>query len=1203
MPSSVSAFGSSGAPKTASYLALSTDSLLSNERVLTAGTNVSFVDGGAGSTLTINANDSTGITSINGDTAVSQTIVTASTGTDISIATTGGVTTVAIPSASATNRGLLTSADWSDFDGKEGAITATTTADYYRGDKTFQTLNGLAVTNTPAGNIAAVTVQAALNELDTEKEPSVTAGTSAQYYRGDKTFQTLDTLAVPENTNLYLTNARVIGSTITGFTSGAGTLAATDTVLEAIEKLDGNINASVSGVSSVFGRSGAVVSASGDYTATQVTNTPAGSLSSITVQGAVNELDSEKAAISGQVFTGAISATNLSGTNTGDQTITLTGDVTGSGTGSFATTLANSGVTANTYGSSSLSPVFAVDAKGRVTAVTDTAIDHDALTNFVANEHIDHSSVAISAGTGLTGGGDITTTRTLTVDIATGANIAASTANKIVDASAVVDEDTMTSNSDQKLPTQQSVKAYVDTQIGTLASALKYRGSLSAGSDITGTSTGNSYVDSGVDYKVGDYFKITSTGNITVSNGTIAVTLGDSLVINSTVAHASIVIAGVDVLDAGDAVSSVYGRVGTVTAQSGDYTASQVTNTPAGSIVATTVQGAIDELEGDKLSTSLPTGEIYIGSAGGVATAVPMSGDATIASGGALTLANTAVTAGSYGSGTQVGIFTVDAKGRLTTAANTTISAITLATGTTGSDVNFSAGTVSPAGTLTLNIPDASATARGLVTAGAQTFAGAKTLTSTLTAVAINPTTDNTYDLGTTALRWKSIHVGPGSFIVHDDATNTDYGELKYTTGTGVVLSSSNNGTINIKPHGSGGVTIGEGSTGAITICGVATSSLVIAGGGSTTISIGASQTSGAITLGNSSSGTSTLTLGSGGATVITAGGTMAITGSSISLTGATSVTGILNVSGLTTLAGNLGVNGGSITTSATTVNLVNGTATTINFGGAATTVLIGSTTGTTTVQNSLSVMGSATIGDASGDTVTINASTVSVPNSLNFDSNTLYIDATNNRIGINTNAPSNPLHVVRTSGSGGVITVENTGTGSIGVILPSIVSPEGTVTADPGDLAIGSTTGRLYVKRSGTGTNTGWGDASSTFIGGNSTATTAATQYIGVYADDSSATEVNVHAWTAPFTGVIRNLRAKVLVAPGVGDTWTFTVRVNAAATSVTAAITGAVQTTATDTTNSVSVTAGDLICCEMLETGACAATRAAWSAEYYLT
>jgi hypothetical protein len=43
--------------------------------------------------------------------------------------------------------------------------------------------------------------------------------------------------------------------------------------------------------------------------------------------------------------TGTATASNLSGTNTGDQTITLTGDVTGSGTGSFAATIADDAVT------------------------------------------------------------------------------------------------------------------------------------------------------------------------------------------------------------------------------------------------------------------------------------------------------------------------------------------------------------------------------------------------------------------------------------------------------------------------------------------------------------------------------------------------------------------------------------------------------------------------------------------------------------------------------------------------------------------------------------------------------------------------------------------------------------------------------------------------------------------------------------------
>jgi hypothetical protein len=44
-------------------------------------------------------------------------------------------------------------------------------------------------------------------------EPSITAGTIFQYYRGDKTFQTLNTTAVTEATNLYYTESRVSANT------------------------------------------------------------------------------------------------------------------------------------------------------------------------------------------------------------------------------------------------------------------------------------------------------------------------------------------------------------------------------------------------------------------------------------------------------------------------------------------------------------------------------------------------------------------------------------------------------------------------------------------------------------------------------------------------------------------------------------------------------------------------------------------------------------------------------------------------------------------------------------------------------------------------------------------------------------------------------------------------------------------------------
>lgn len=70
---------------------------------------------------------------------------------------------------------------------------------------------------------------------------------------------------------------------------------------------------------------------------------------------------------------GTVTGSNLSGVNTGDQTITLTGDVTGSGTGSFATTLATV-ATPGTSGSSSAIPTVTIDAKGRVTSLGTTSI-------------------------------------------------------------------------------------------------------------------------------------------------------------------------------------------------------------------------------------------------------------------------------------------------------------------------------------------------------------------------------------------------------------------------------------------------------------------------------------------------------------------------------------------------------------------------------------------------------------------------------------------------------------------------------------------------------------------------------------------------------------------------------------------------------------------------------------------------------------
>ena len=70
------------------------------------------------------------------------------------------------------------------------------------------------------------------------------------------------------------------------------------------------------------------------------------------------------------------------------------------------------------------------------------------------------------------------------------------------------------------------------------------------------------------------------------------------------------------------------------------------------------------------------------------------------------------------------------------------------------------------------------------------------------------------------------------------------------------------------------------------------------------------------------------------------------------------------------TVAGTLAVNGATLSTDDTTFNLLDTTATTINFGGAATTIDIGAGSGTTTVKNDLVVDGNLTV---SGTTTTVN--------------------------------------------------------------------------------------------------------------------------------------------------------------------------------------------------------------------------------------
>ena len=143
------------------------------------------------------------------------------------------VPTLFITKADTDTNGYLSFEDWNTFNNKQPFITPGTNLQYWRGDKTWQTLDTLVVpenTNlyfttarsrqsislTTLNSSGSSTYDSGTGVLNVPTytlsglggEPIITPGTNLQYWRGDKTWQTLDTSIVPENTNLYYTQDR-----------------------------------------------------------------------------------------------------------------------------------------------------------------------------------------------------------------------------------------------------------------------------------------------------------------------------------------------------------------------------------------------------------------------------------------------------------------------------------------------------------------------------------------------------------------------------------------------------------------------------------------------------------------------------------------------------------------------------------------------------------------------------------------------------------------------------------------------------------------------------------------------------------------------------------------------------------------------------------------------------------------------------------
>ncbi len=318
--------------------------------------------------------------------------------------------------------------------------------------------------------------------------------------------------------------------------------------------------------------------------------------------------------------------------------------------------------TASTYGSASQVPVITTDTQGRVSAVTNTTIsitsssvtdlteaaqdavgaalldttsidltyndasnqisatvlpagvDHNSLQNFVANKHIDHTTVSITAGPGLRGGGDISTTRTLNIATTgvTAATYGSATQVPVIAVNAQ-GQATSASNTSIAIPSTQvtDFSEAVDDRVAALL--------------VQGTG-------------------VTLTYNDPANTLTVATTITQYTD-----------------EQAQDAIGTILTDSSSV-----DFTYNDASNT----ITAVVLPAGVDHNSLANFVANKHIDHSAVSLINGTGISATGLGDLTASR--TINLANTTVTAGVYGSSIAIPTFTVDAQGRLTSAATST---------------------------------------------------------------------------------------------------------------------------------------------------------------------------------------------------------------------------------------------------------------------------------------------------------------------------------------------------------------------------------------------------------------------------------------------------------------------------------------------------------------------------------------------------
>jgi len=522
-------------------------------------------------------------------------------------------------------------------------------------------------------------------------------------------------------------------------------------------------------------------------------------------------------------------------------TVALSGDATGSATfqdagdtATISTTLANSGVSAGSYGSSSAIPIITVDAKGRVTAVS-TAATSSTLTIGADNGSDDTVTVGTDTLNFVGTSNEIETTVSnnqiqigLPNDVTVGNNLT-------VTGSFLSDDVTASTVTINGNLTVTGTTTTVDSTTVSIADPIFEIGDDSSDDNLD---RGIKFKYNSGGAKVGFFGFDDSAGVFTVINDAT-----DS----SSVFSGS---AGAVKFGAIEGASFSDGTISGVTFIDEDNMASDsATALPTQQSVKAYVDsqvGAVDlDFQGDSggaLSIDLDSETLTI--AGG-------TGLSSVGSGNSLTLNldDTAVSAGNYGGTTAIPTFTVDAQGRITAASNVAISTSFTLAGDSGSETVNGGDTLTVAGgtgitsavsatdTVTLTLDDTavspgsygSATAIPTFTVDAQgrlTAAGTAAISSDLT-IGADSGSDDTVRIGTDTLNFAGTSNEVTTTVSNNTITVgladsvsglTSVSATTLTDGTASLSAGNLSSAVNVTASGT--VQFGSLSDGSISITG-----------------------------------------------------------------------------------------------------------------------------------------------------------------------------------------------------------------------------------------------------------------------------------------------------------------------------------------------------------------------------------------------